>query len=293
MRFCQVDGTPLVDAPPPIDPYKTMVARPEDIAAAIPPLEKAEPAEPIDEPVLEIPPVDADPKKTMYASEDEIRSAMAEVSFPEEPVIDMPPVSEPEPPQFIAPEVFEEKPSSLTPPSPFSEPEPEARFQNTTPPIPSPFSTPKQSFEAPEPEPPAFVQPEPFYPPAAEESAPIVAADKTPSPVAQDNWQDQQMQNPQFSQGAPAAAGPNQTLAIVSLVVGVLSLLCCTIFIPGLVAVVLGFMARGKANSDPANYGGAGLALGGIIAGGVSLLIGAGFWILYALGFAASMMGSM
>ena len=32
MRFCQADGTPLVDDVP-IDPYKTMVATPADIAA--------------------------------------------------------------------------------------------------------------------------------------------------------------------------------------------------------------------------------------------------------------------
>lgn len=292
LRFCQADGTPLVDAPPPIDPYKTMVARPEDIAAAIPqtPAEVQPPA-PVDEPVLEIPPVEVDPKKTMYASEEEIRSAMAEVSAPEEPIIEMPPVAEPEPPQFIAPDIAAGEPSQ-PPPSPFSQSEPEPQFRQTTPPIPSPFDMPK--FDSPEPEPPAFVQPEAFNPPAADLSAPIVTADQSPMPAAQEqNWQEQQMQNPQFSQGAPAAAGPNQTLAIVSLVIGILSLLCCTAFIPGIVAIVLGFMARGKANSDPANYGGGGLALGGIIAGGVSLLIGAVFWILYALGFAASMMGNM
>ena len=35
LRFCQTDGTPLVDDAP-LDPYKTIVARPGEIAAAIP-----------------------------------------------------------------------------------------------------------------------------------------------------------------------------------------------------------------------------------------------------------------
>ena len=35
MRFCQTDGTPLVDDAPPADPYKTMVASKEDIQAAL------------------------------------------------------------------------------------------------------------------------------------------------------------------------------------------------------------------------------------------------------------------
>lgn len=301
MRFCQTDGTPLVEAAPPIDPYKTMVARPEDIAAAIPPLtppESVEPATPVEEEVLEIPPVAVDPKKTMYASEDEIRSAMAEVSLPDEPVIEVPPMAEPEPPQFIAPEVPASEPANFPPPSPFSDPEPETQYSQTTPPIPSPFDQPKPKFEAPEPEPPVFVQPEPsapepFNPPVADFGSPIVKADETPSPVAQEsNWQDQQMQNPQFQN--PAAAGPSQVLAIVSLVVGILSLLCCAWFLPGIIAIVLGFVARSKANSDPANYGGAGLALGGIITGALSLVIGVIVVILYVfMGVGASLMQNM
>ncbi len=53
---------------------------------------------------------------------------------------------------------------------------------------------------------------------------------------------------------------------------------------------MLGFIARGKATSDPANYGGAGLALGGMITGGVSIVLGIIVVILYFMGFAASLM---
>ena len=106
------------------------------------------------------------------------------------------------------------------------------------------------------------------------------------------------MQNPDFGQNAPfqsppAAGGQNQTLAIISLVVGILSLFCCGWFIPGIAAIIMGFMARSKANNDPANYGGAGLALGGIITGAISLVLGVIVVALYFLGFAAQLMQGM
>ncbi len=93
-------------------------------------------------------------------------------------------------------------------------------------------------------------------------------------------------------QNAPisAAAGQNKTLAIVSLVAGILGLtLCFASMLPSLLAIVLGFMARSKANNDPVNYGGSGLALGGIITGVVGIIIGAIALIVYFV-FVASMM---
>lgn len=279
MRFCQVDGTPLVDAAPPVDPYKTMVARPEDLAAAIPPSEP-KPAEPeppaaVEEDVLQIPPTDVDPKKTMYASEDEIRSAMAEV---DKPVMDIPPAVEPEPPAFIEPSL---------PRQASSEP---GGASKTTPPIPSPFSDhgdevgrPQQSFSPPEPEPPSFVQPEapafsqpeppapafdPFNEPAPGSNAPLAQADWTPTPAADEqSWQNEPMQNPQYQPGSGLQpGGQNQTLAIVSLVLGISSILFCG-GLTGPPALITGIMARKKASNNPAEYGGAGLALGGIITG--------------------------
>ena len=38
-------------------------------------------------------------------------------------------------------------------------------------------------------------------------------------------------------------------------------------------------MARGKANSDPAHYGGGGLATAGLILGVLGLILGLGVWI--------------
>lgn len=294
MRFCQTDGTPLVDAAPPVDPYKTMVARPEDIAAAIPPIVAS--AEPGPEPpaesddVLDLPA--ADPKKTMYASEEEIRSAMAEV---DKPIVDLPPAApEPAPPPFIA-AVEEADPGS----------------SKTTPPIPSPFnspSTPKPefpSFEAPEPAPPAFAQPEPpapafnpFDSPASEANAPLAESNWTPSPAADDqSWQQNEpMHNPQYQPGSgiPAAGGQNQTLAIVSLVLGIASIIFCA-GLTGPPALITGIMAKKKATNNPAEYGGAGLALGGIITGILGtllLLLVVAYFVFVFLFVGASIMAS-
>src|SRR5580765_1925326 len=103
MRFCQVDGTPLVDDAPAFDPYATIVAQPipsikteepaveaaPEAAAVEVPAETpaAEVAEgpvihqtigslPISEPqdVLDLP--ENDPLKTMYVSEDELQAAL-------------------------------------------------------------------------------------------------------------------------------------------------------------------------------------------------------------------------
>ena len=66
MRFCQSDGTPLVDDAPAFDPYATVVARPEPPAAETPQEERVEVGiAPIAEPeeVLDLPA--ADPLKTM------------------------------------------------------------------------------------------------------------------------------------------------------------------------------------------------------------------------------------
>lgn len=306
MRFCQIDGTPLVDSEPEVvDPYKTMVARPEDLAEAMSSIKADLPVEPpkaVEEDVLDIPaaaepsveqpppPAALDPKKTMYASEAEIRFAMDEV---DKKASAAPP--EPEPPKFIEPET-PSKPAPVDsglPESPYTGPD----FSKTTPPIPYPYDKEElkkalkgeAELKAIEPDPPKFVQPEPPAPaanpfdnPAHEVSAPMATADKTPSPAATDkDRQNESMQNPQYQPGSAApSAGPSQTLSIVSLVLGILGLtLCCGTLVMSLAAIVTGFMARGKANSDPANYGGAGLAMGGIITGVLGLLIGIAYLI--------------
>ena len=65
---------------------------------------------------------------------------------------------------------------------------------------------------------------------------------------------------------------PQSGLAITSLVLGILSVVCLG-FLAGIPAIICGHMARGRARRAPAQYGGAGLALAGLILGYVSLAV--------------------
>ncbi|HPY30091.1 MAG TPA: DUF4190 domain-containing protein [Verrucomicrobiota bacterium] len=65
---------------------------------------------------------------------------------------------------------------------------------------------------------------------------------------------------------------PRAGLAITSLVLGILSLVILFVgFLAGIPAIICGHMARSRARRAPAQYGGAGLALAGLIMGYVSL----------------------
>lgn len=370
MRFCQIDGTPLVDDAPPVDAFKTMVVPAADLpvssaesvhspspqvdepaSPAQPTFEPPAPAQPafeaaappaqptfeaatpaISEPeeLLDIPGAN-DPLKTMYVSEEEMRQALG--SSPAELHLT------PDPPDFIASEIPVSEPKAEA--LPFEQPSvaieepaapgssPASAFDASVPAIPSPFdaapvasiepielsepevpsfsesetmmqppasphSEPQSPFSAasepeivPSHELPPFKEPEPFVPsiatPEPQEQSP---AAWTPPPAPDASWQNQEIgSNTPFQPPPAGVGGQNKTLAIVSLVVGILSVFCCSsIFLVGIGAIVTGFMARSKATSDPAQYGGSGLALAGIILGAVSLLFGAVYWILVALG---------
>src|SRR5215208_6811932 len=93
LRFCQIDGTPLVEKSEPQespDPYKTMVASKADIAAAIPKETPAEPPipSPLEDQLLEIP--GNDPNKTQFVSESELRAEM-DAHSADNQLIDVPP----------------------------------------------------------------------------------------------------------------------------------------------------------------------------------------------------------
>ena len=266
MRFCQSDGTPLIDDTP-LDPFKTMVAKPEDVPELAADREMPPPVE--SEP-------EVDPRKTIVASEEEIRREMD--SFDAQPAREPEPprLSDPPPPaeepRFDAPE-----PLRPTPPTPFGDTPAESRdefrgsgelvgdpFAKTTPPIPSPFQprdagnpgSPMASYTPP---------PVPASPVSIDPAAPALGAD------APDN-----MNTP---------ASQNQTLSIISLIAGILGVtVCCGSVLPSLVAIVLGFMARGKASSDPLHYGGGTFATVGIILGFVGVVLGLLAMVLYFSG---------
>jgi len=70
-----------------------------------------------------------------------------------------------------------------------------------------------------------------------------------------------------------AVAGPPQSgLATTSLVLGILSLVCFG-FLAGIPAIICGHIARRRARAAPAQFGGAGAALAGLILGYVSLVL--------------------
>lgn len=307
MRFCQVDGTPLVDDAPAFDPYATVVAPRQEVLTPVADpepvgidevsieLSAAEPSTPaIAEPdeVLDLP--QSDPLKTMYVSEDEMRAALGNTSEPEEQIMEIPPVPMPEPPKFVEPELEAPNFGSVTPPpSPFdASPPPPAVEPDYSEPA-TMIQPEMPAFQAAEPVTPPYMEPEPAAPvfnaPFEPQQSDVQAW--TPPPAPDASWQNQEIgQNTPFQPPVGGTEGANKTLAIISLVTGILSLFCCGWFVPGIAALVMGFIARGKANSDPAQYGGAGLALGGMITGGVSIVLGIIVVALYMLGFAASLM---
>lgn len=373
MRFCQTDGTALVDfvEETPDDPFKTMVARPEDdFASAIPP-SNDDPfktmvagSQPRDESgdLLQLP-EEFDAMKTAVVSQSERDElglnepqAEAEDNFapstpigstdsPSEPIASESPnvfsPTPPEPPKFSEPTLpppdfsdmssyesndasdaaTEVMPSESLPSSdPFSagsspiSSEPSAPKDNWgaspfTPqneaPIPSPFGdAPQSSYEKPsapipsyqesEPPPtvmganpfdqsPSFGQQDPFNQPF---NPPAQQNEWAPPPAPVSNWQDQGLGANTPFQPPPAAQGQNMTLPIISLVFGIISVCCYVSPITGIVALITGFMGMKNANNDPNQYGGKGLAIAGMICGGLFLLLGIIYWILIFVGVA-------
>lgn len=295
MRFCQSDGTPLVEAAEPVDPYKTMVASKDDIAAALnaspadaPPAGPSTETEAAHDEVLDIP---ERPEPIQSAASQSPFSRSAASDETEGEIMEIPPLVEPvapEPPKFNEPSVASPSFGEPAPPaSPFSAPKPsiaEPRFESTTPPIPSPFNEPK--FAAPEP--PKYVEPEPVTSPPAfdpfqQHSAPaeqaVAQAEWTPPPAPGSSWQNQEIGQNTPSQPPPGTASLNQTLPIISLILGIISLCCYISPVTGIAALITGFMGMKNANNDPSQYGGKTLAIVGMILGGLFLLVGLVYWI--------------
>jgi hypothetical protein len=320
MRFCQTDGTPLVEDTTPADPYKTMVASKEDIQSALNAASTPEPSAPAgigapdDEP-LELP---SKPPQSEPASEFETKIAGRDV-------IEIPPIAESEPAPAPPPSFGE--PS--TPPSPFAAQSGGNDFP-TTPPIPSPFGgsapPPRMAAEPEvikaEPEEPTYFEPEtvsepepapaynepaapasPFADPAPPSNPFEGQSAPPPSPMAQSQWTPspppvQQSSGPggSFTPPPPAASGAklNQTLPIVSLVSGIVSLCCYISPLTGLIALVTGFLGLKNIKNDPGRFGGKPLALVGMILGGLFFLIGLVYYIIiFFFGGAAMIMDTI
>lgn len=346
-RFCQVDGTPLVDDAPeknePVDPYKTVIGGQFNPPSSNAPADDSMKTMVVDskskdEDILQIPEV-FDPMKTVVVSEPVKKEPPPEpIKSPEPPKFNEPSLS---PPSFgdlssspkETPKV-EEAPKPVEPPrfnSPF------ASSSNEPPKSDAPFSNPANDapkfgspFSSGSSEPPKFDSPfakqeeekpknDPF-PPFKEHTAPLgekkdpfqnsafglpqIPLEKSynapnqpfnPPPVQQNDWapppapvaswENQEIgANTPFNPPVAVGEGENKTMAIISLVCGILSCLCCFSVLTGPAAIVLGFMAKGNIDKNPAVYGGRGLALGGMITGAIGTLIGIALIALQLLG---------
>jgi Domain of unknown function (DUF4190) len=173
--------------------------------------------------------------------------------------------------------------------SPYRSPTDELQASPFEQPGSNPFDTPASSQT------PSFMEPEstpqndPFGSPFNPPPSPFGQRNQmeqawTPPPAPDANWSNQGVgQNTPF-QPPPISGGQNLTLAIVSLVCGILGVLlsfCCYGGIPfGIAAVITGFLGMKNVNSNPESYGGKGMAIGGIVSGIIGFLISAGLILL-------------
>ena len=327
MRFCQTDGTVLVDDAPAADPYKTAVSNQSEIP--VPPVDpfKTMVASPPtfakdDDDLLQLP-EEPDAMKTMLVSQDELKSSEAKdvpkLDLPPSPYNPSAPLIEPSPSpssfgdlgqeasspkpsgtipndatamdsgsfQENTPSQFDSKPfqNDFSQKSPYDNQENKpipSPFQDSMPPnyqspYTSPFDEPKSPINQSEPmfgghpEPMSqspfgqspFGQPEPF-------NQPMQQAEWTPPPAPVSEWQNQNLGANTPFQPPVTGQGQNQTLAIVSLVCGILGL-CCGFL--GIAALITGYMAKNNVDTNPAEYGGRGLAVAGMILGGISIVL--------------------
>jgi len=88
---------------------------------------------------------------------------------------------------------------------------------------------------------------------------------------------------------APAVAeDPGKSMAIASLVCGILSIVCCCVTtVPNILAIVFGFVAKSKGSKSP-------MATVGIVLGIISIVLGIiGFIVSFSTGLFAGLMESM
>lgn len=250
LRFCQLDGTLLVDdagtidsSGLPLDPLKTMVG--------------GAPIRDDEDDLLQL--GDDDATKTLSSPYD---SPFGQTPFD---------ASAPSSDSF-----------SQTGSSPFS------NESSGLPPFGSPQSTPfdtpnYQSPSTPFSEPPSFNQGQ--FDAAQNTYGQPLQQSWTPPPAPVAGWQSQNVgANTPF---APPMVGMNQdqTLPIISLVCGIISLMCCWIgFLLGPAALITGYLGKKNADDNPNRYGGSGMAMAGMITGGIGTLISVGYFLLVIIG---------
>lgn len=172
------------------------------------------------------------------------------------------------------------------PQSPFGQPQ-QTPFESQQ----SSFEPPKQTFD--EPPPTQFGGGQSQFDQMNDPSfgnQPLQQNDWTPPPTPVAGWQDQGLGAQTPFQPPVAMQGQNQTLPIVSLVFGLISLCCYISPVTGIVALITGFLGMKNANNDPNQYGGKGLAIAGMVLGGLFLVVGVLYYALIFLGIAGNLL---
>ncbi|MEP6924129.1 MAG: hypothetical protein ABI954_06670 [Pyrinomonadaceae bacterium] len=276
MKFCQADGTPLLDEAPQFggeeDPFKTVLAETEKPSASEPP--------------------DFDPMKTMLAAP---------------PQVDLPPPSpfgdafsvEPKDTGVNAPSF-----GDLNAPQFSDSPLPSESFPQQQPSSDNfgqqqsgGFGSAPRTPTFQEPEPPQFGQQPNFgQQPFGEQPFGQQPAEWIPPPVPQAGWDNQGLgQNTPFNP-PPVRAGINQTLPIVSLGLGAASITigwCCSLgLLLAPAALITGFIGLSQIKKNPQTHGGKGLAIGGMATAGVFLAIYILIIVLYGAAFLIGNMGN-
>jgi hypothetical protein len=114
----------------------------------------------------------------------------------------------------------------------------------------------------------------------ADDSPPTVLLDQSrvtnptnwPSAQPPAQWQAQPFQPQQFASPVRTRSR-DQTIPTIALILGILSLPMCWCGWMGLPAAILGYLGMRNADNDPANYGGRGMAIAGLVMGIISLLV--------------------
>lgn len=160
--------------------------------------------------------------------------------------------------------------SSIPIASPFDQSMPPGYAPPETP----PFEPPKDDLVAEPLNEPKFEPPQsPFAEP--EINSPIGQSEDWSQPNASvSDWENKEVgQNTPF-ETPQLVEGQNMTLSYVSLATGILSMtICCWVgIVMGPAAMITGYLARGKVNENPTQYGGEKFALIGMITGAIGIL---------------------
>lgn len=176
----------------------------------------------------------------------------------------------------------------------------------------SPFESPGSPFDAPQPsynEPKNIDPPKPTYQEPPQEqfgsgqfgqmndqsfgNQQMQQNDWNPPPAPGAGWQDQGLGANTPFQPPIAMQGQNQTLPIISLVFGILSVCCYIAPVTGIVALITGYLGMKNVNADPNQYGGKGLAMAGMIVGGIFFVLYTLYWLFIILVYAGLVGGAL